>query len=360
MSRLYQPVPLLTFILISTLGMTGHAQGSQELTFSLSEYGGSCDQPIALYRGERLTIKFPREVLVSVPSHDDVVKIFISGRLAVMSAVSLKNTRAKPTREVSRLSVTTELKGGETFICRFDVLASHLLRDAHQKVDLIRVIPADRERDRQRNAVALVAERLRALTAQERTPSIDSNADLASTDQKTNAETSTTRLGRSRSAPKLNAPLDQLLTQWRHVLRRRAIEDLLSAENLLISHPTPLRAQADLIYVTLERALVSGDDAFLRVELRNRASDDFKLHRVSYRTPKMMRPKTLWPLGTQSQIGRDLEEESIEAWVVRADGRTHRRIIKAPLEIFNNGELTFQGEGKRSVTLSLPPLDELR
>ena len=123
---------LLIFNMVFIPHASSQGKPPHQLTFSISTQEGSCDRSIALYQGERITLKFPQKVQVSVPSHDQLVKLFISGRLVVVNPLTRRLPQDTSRSGFPAVSVTTELVSGETFICRFEILPRINLREGDQ------------------------------------------------------------------------------------------------------------------------------------------------------------------------------------------------------------------------------------
>lgn len=297
----------------------------RQLTFSISAQEGSCDRSVALYQGERLTLKFPQKVQVSVPSQDQLVKLFISGRLVVISPLDTPHTEGQKRLKFPSLSVTTELLSGETFICRFTILSRNRLREGDQPVELIRVISAHAERRREDEAIKLIQERLTA-----------------------HNQTSGTRRGHHITD---HTRLDRLLKHWRKRISEETMQQVFGASHLTISSATPLRAQEHLIYVTIERVMVSQDRVYLRMSLRNHSQERFNLHRIFYIPPDESRAMTLWSLSLSS----DGHQVSLPP-----NGRARVMVIESAINILRSKRLVFEGEDHREVSLDLSELDELQ
>ena len=295
----------------------------QQLTFSISAQEGSCDRSVALYQGERITLKFPQKVQVSVPGHDRLVKLFISGRLVVVTPLS----QQPPGRSRSgfpAVSVTTELVSGETFICRFDILPRVNLREGDQPVELIRVISVQEERRREDEAITLIQSRLQRLRQNYPESQVDSHQ---------------------------YSRLDQLLQHWQKQVSQDAIHKVFGSPHLILSSPTPLRAQEHLIYITIERVMVSNDLVYLRIGLRNHSQERFVLHRIFYIPPDEKRAMTLW---TPSHLP---DGATISA---PPNGQEKLLVLTAPLHILQSQKLVFEGEDRRNISIDISAINELQ
>ena len=303
----------------------GWSQGRspQQLTFSISAQEGSCDRSVALYQGERITLKFPQKVQVSVPSQDQLVKLFISGRLVVISPLVQPQPHTQSTSGFPALSITTELVSGETFICRFEVLPRGHLLEGDKPVELIRIISAREERRQEDEAISLIQRRLKRLRQPQSEPR-DTNDNYAR--------------------------LDRLLEHWQKQHSRDVIHQVFGASKLMLSSPTPLRAQENLIYITIERVMLSNEQAYLRVSLRNHSQERFNLHRVSYIPPDQSSSITLW---TSSQVR---EGERISA---PPNGQEQVLVLQGPINLLKSESLIFEEEGQRDVSINLSMMTEL-
>ena len=318
---------LLTSVLI-TLYMSlthGWSQGQppQQLTFLISAQEGSCDRSVALYHGERITLTFPDTIQVSVPSQDRLVKLFISGRLVVITPLAQSLPDKQTKTKFPAVSITTELVSGETFICQFEVLPRTYLLEGDKPINLIRIVSKEKKRRRENEAIQLIQMRLKHL---ERTQSDDQdlNSDYVH--------------------------LDQLLNHWREQTSRYAIANVLGAPNLRLSSAIPLRTQKHLIYITIERVIISHHLAYLRVKLRNHSQTTFNLHRIVCLPPDGSKAVTLW---TPSHLR---EGETLSAL---PNGQAQIMVLHAPVHLLRSKHLVFEGEGQRKVSVDLSSLSEL-
>ena len=335
----YLPISsaLFSLISLSLVSLTSLAQDqttegrkSAQLTYLISERDGACAQPVILKRGDRVTLNFPSPVRVSVPSRDQRVNLFISGRLVVVSAATSAGHAAKRshkrTEGSAQVSVTTELKSGETFICDFVIPSSDDQRHRERSIKLIRVLSAETERLRERDAVRLIKQRMNV---------------LRSSDDQTQHSS--------------YQELDQALKTWRELAMAESLNQALGSNHFQVSDPRPLRAQEHLIYITLERVIVSETRIYLRALLRNHSQDTFELKKVFYTRADQAQSVVIWR--------RDQRSDALNiptSLSVPADAESYPILLTAQREFLTSDELVFVGDRDRDITLKLEAFDELR
>ena len=321
----------LSLICTSSLAedQTTEKRTSTQLTYLISERDGSCAQPVILKRGNRVTLNFPSPVRVSVPSRDQRVNLFISGRLVVVSAMGSASHAGershKRTERSAQVSVTTELKSGETFICDF-VIPSRDAKLHESSIKLIRVLSAETERLRERDAVRLIKQRMSV---------------LRSSDDQTQHSS--------------YQELDQALKTWRELAMAESLHQALGSNHFQVSDPRPLRAQEHLIYITLERVIISETRIYLRALLRNHSQDTFELKEVFYTRADRAQPVVIWR--------RDQRSESRNVFTplsVPADAQSYPMLLTAQRELLTSDALVFVGDRGRDITLKLEAFDELQ
>ena len=99
----------------------------------MDQTGGSCPQSLALFDGLRLTLQFPSEVRVAVPSHDHMLDIFISGHLIVI------NPSQERRKDRQLVTLTAELSSHQAFICQFEILNQLQPKGHERPLELLRV-----------------------------------------------------------------------------------------------------------------------------------------------------------------------------------------------------------------------------
>ena len=216
-------------------------------------------QSIALFDGLRLTLQFPSKVRVAVPSHDHMLDIFISGRLIVINPSQKRRTDRK------QVTLTTELSSHQAFICQFEVFDQSQLRELNKPLELIRV----QSRQAQELIEAEVLELLGAYIEHSSHFAINSN------------EKKTVLTSPNERSNRLSSKSIKRIESWQKKLEQESIQKLLLASDFQVSSLPPLRAQDNLIYIVIERAIRSQKHLFLRVKLRNRSQVCLNLSRSS-------------------------------------------------------------------------------
>lgn len=303
---------LLLSLLQSIEAISLFAKPPHQLEFYVDDTGGACHQSIALYDGLRLTMQFPHPVRVAVPSHDQVVDLFISGTLIVLSP---NQNRAQTQHKIS---VTAELDNGHAFICTFDLFTRAQLREKSAPVELIRIRSKSQRHQIQSTAIHLLSEYLAHHTHKSITQS---------------------------------SALSAIIETWANKISEQAKLDLMSTTHFHVSSPIPVRAQKHLIYVTIERVIRSDTALYLRVRLHNRSQTAFQLKKIYFFPKGQDKAQMLWPtehnMASRSAI-------SIEA------GR-HPQVISlsAPISILNDSPIYFTSVDGRSIPVIMSTFSEL-
>ena len=288
------------------------AQPPHQLEFWLDDGGGACNQNIALYDGLRLTMQFPDPVRVAVPSHDQVVDLFISGTLIVLSP------HRDRIHQQQKISMTAQLKSGHAFICTFDILPKRLLRDHSTPVELIRVRSKTQLRQAQSTAFHLLSDYLSSQSHPSTPPS---------------------------------TALSTLIDQWTDRINEYSRLDLLSADDFKVSSSTPVRAQKHLIYVTIDRIIRSRKMLYIRILLHNRSQAVFQLKKVHYFPKGQAISKVLWPPEDSHQLTTPA--------VVEAKRQPQVISLSAPTTLLTESPLYFTGIDGRSIPVMMDSFEEL-
>ena len=300
-------------MICSTSSWSQDGVQTAQRTFSMSSTSGACQPEVPLYRGSQLTLHFPRDVRVAIPSTEEGTQIFVNGRLVVVKAFPLESQQ-RPQHSPKQMSVTVELQSGESFYCPIALLSPS--PDHPQSVELIRVIDQS-EQERQLQ---------------------EFNALLLKLIQKTSP---------------IPSQLHQQIQRYEKELMQRGIDQFLSASHLSISDSIPLRAQDELIYVTIVRAFKLEDKLYLRVQLRNHSQDPFTLDQVDYLFTEDAPRKRVWPRQTSTT------HLSSSPMIIIPSGQPYFLAIQLPSSAIQTGSLIFRGKNGRTISISLS-FDELK
>ena len=132
-------------------------------------------------------------------------------------------------------------------------------------------------------------------------------------------------------------------------MEKKSIQNLLLASDFQVSSPTPLRAQENLIYIVVERAIRSQQHLFLRVKLRNRSQATFELKQVQYSSSSLGLPNVLWSIADQNQPSHQV--------LLKAGEEARYLSLKAPLDLLSS-VLSFTSTDGRSVKVDMRAFNE--
>lgn len=322
---------LLAIVLLLITWQLSFAKAPKQLSVPMDQSGGSCPQSIALYDGLRLTLQFPSKVRVAVPSHDQMIDIFISGRLIVI------NPSSKRRVDRNQVTLTTELSSHQAFICKFELFTQSQLREQGKPVELIRI------QSRQTQEI-LEIEALNLLGAY-----LEDNL-TQKTGARLGSESRKPRNQKPNAAKKTWSPRSlKLLESWQKRVAQHSIHKLLVAPDFQVSSQPPLRAQDHLIYVVIERIIRSQQRLFLRIKLYNRSQAVFELDRVYYDSSTQLIPQHLWSIDSQKQAIKSLR--------IKAGGQAQYLTLTAPLDLLR-ATLSFASLDERVVKVDMTSFSE--
>lgn len=302
------------------------AKPPRQVEILMTKDGGACESPIALYEGERMILQLPSEVRVAIPSKDGLIDVFLSEQMVVVNPTSHSLRKEQDER---RVTLTFELASGATFICTFELLSRAELLDPHATIELIKVRKTNERLNAERSAIELIERALH----EDRSDRKGESTQLQST------------------------PLNEILSSWRDRVKDQALQELLSAHDFRVSSSTPLRAQDHLIYVTIERAIISRSQLYLRARLQNRSQDPFELISIYYFIGGSSNKIQIWPRETLDSAPEKLSRQ-LTSSLTRGTAPIYLGLI-SPLNALSSSGLYFEASDGRTVKVKISELTEL-
>lgn len=329
---------LLPLLLLFGFGLAQHtfAQAPKQVQFMLGDDGGSCPNSIALYDGLRLTFQFPSKVRVAVPSHDQMIDIFISGRLIVVNPSS--NRRS----DQSQVTLTTELSSHQAFICKFTLFDQQALREHDQPIELIRVQSQQGQKRIESEALELLAMYMKqsALSSQTQTQS-------------------SSTLSPFLSKQALSKQAQVFIASWQANIEQQHIQRLMTARDFELSANRPVRAQEHLIYVVIERVIRAHHLLHLRVKLQNHSQKNFELYQVYSQPKNINKSSTLPTFPTASLWSINQPNQIVKTLNLKAGDGAHYLSLSAPQSVLKDSLLIFRSTDGRSIHIDMSEFDEL-
>ena len=323
---------VLVVISVLTTDQLTLARAPKQLSISMDQTGGSCPQSIALYDGLRLTFQFPSKVRVAVPSHDQMIDIFISGRLIVI------NPSAERRSDRNQVTLTTELGSHQAFICQFELFNQSELREQNQPFELVRIQDQNALEAIESKALNLLGAYIRKSLSRRSDSKADSVSKNIHNEKITKPEEMISKKG------------IKLIKSWQQKLAQHSIQNLLQASDFKISSFPPLRAQDHLIYVVVERVIRSQQRLFLRIKLLNRSQGLFELDRVYYESSSQALAKVLWSIDHQEHLLKKVQ--------LQAGEKAQYLSLTAPLDLLQSTKLSFASLDGRVVKIDMSSFSE--
>ncbi|MAD61213.1 MAG: hypothetical protein CMH49_06870 [Myxococcales bacterium] len=322
----------LVIISVLTTDQLTLARAPKQLSIPMNQTGGSCPQSIALYDGLRLTFQFPSKVRVAVPSHDQMIDIFISGRLIVI------NPSAERRSDRNQVTLTTELDSHQAFICQFELFAQSELREQNQPFELVRIQDQNAQEAVESKALNLLGAYIRESLNRRSDSVADSVSKNIQNKKTTQPEEIISKKG------------IKLIKSWQQKLAQHSIQGLLQASDFKVSSLPPLRAQDHLIYVVIERVIRSQQRLFLRIKLLNRSQNLFELDQIYSESSSQALPSILWSTDNQEQLLKKIQ--------LQAGEKAQYMSLTAPLDLLQSVRLSFASLDGRVVTVDMSSFNE--